>query len=59
MADVTSILGNEAFANPQKAHTGYDEDDRVLKLLVGGIGHAQGHAEVRDRCDFIETIPED
>lgn len=58
VAPVTSILGTEAFANPQSAHTGYDDDERVVKMLVSGFGAGHGQDEVRERCAFIETVPE-
>lgn len=57
VAPVTSILGTQAFANPQVAHTGYEADSRVLKMLVSGMGQTRGQAEVRSRCDFIEAVP--
>jgi hypothetical protein len=58
VAPVTSFLGTEAFANPQAAHTEYDTDSRVLKMLVSGLGTQGGRQEVRERCEFIETIPD-
>ena len=58
VAQVTSFLGTEAFANPQSAHSDYDTDSRVLKMLVSGLGADRGREEVRQRCDFIETIPD-
>jgi hypothetical protein len=59
VAPVTSILGTQAFANPQSAHTDYDTDSRVLKMLVSGLGTGYGRDEVRARCEFIETVPDD
>ncbi len=58
VAPVTSIFGTEAFANPQAAHTNYEADSRVLKMLISGISQEHGQAEVRERCDFIEAIPD-
>ncbi len=59
VAPVTSILGTEAFANPQAAHTDYEADARVLKMLISGIGQQHGQAEVKERCEFIEAIASD
>jgi hypothetical protein len=58
VAPVTKFLGAEAFANPQSAHSDYDTDSRVLKMLVSGFGPNHGRSEVRERCEFIEAIPE-
>jgi hypothetical protein len=44
-------------ANPLKAHTGYETDSRVLKMLVNGLGAEHAHSEVKSRCEFIESIP--
>jgi hypothetical protein len=57
VAPVTSILGLQEVANPETAHTGYETDSRVLKMLVSGFGKAHGHEEVRTHCEFLETIP--
>jgi len=58
VARVTSLLGAEAFANPQSAHTDYDTDSRVLKMLVSGLGEGRSRPEVIQRCDFIEAVPD-
>ena len=58
VAPITSFLGTEAFANPQSAHSDYETDSRVLKMLVSGLGADRGRTEVRERCEFIETIPD-
>ena len=55
---MTSLLGTEAFANPQAAHSDYETDSRVLKMLVSGLGEGRSRAEVRERCEFIETVPD-
>ena len=57
VAPVTSILGLQEVANPLMAHTEYETDSRVLKMLVSGFGKAHGQEEVKERCEFIETIP--
>jgi len=56
IAPIKSIFGQE-IANPLVAHTGYDLDSRVLKMLVSGFGKSHGQDEVKERCEFIEAIP--
>ena len=58
VAPVTRLFGTESFANPQQAHTDYEADSRVLKLLVNGLDSEYGDPEVRLRCSFLETIPD-
>ena len=58
VAQVTSILGLREIANPETAHTEYEVDSRVLKMLVAGFGKSHRHDEVRERCEFIEAIPD-
>jgi hypothetical protein len=57
VAPVKSILGLQEVANPETAHTGYETDSRVLKMLVSGFGKTHGQDEPKQRCDFIEAIP--
>ncbi len=56
VASTRKIFGKE-IANPLAAHTGYEKDSRVLKMLVSGYGKSHGQDEVKKRCEFIETIP--
>lgn len=57
VAPVKSILGLQEIANPEAAHTDYETDSRVLKLLVSGFGKTHGQHEAKERCEFIEAIP--
>jgi hypothetical protein len=57
VAPVTSILGLKEVANPEAAHTEYETDSRILKMLVSGFGKTHGQEEVKARCEFIEAIP--
>lgn len=57
VAPVNDVLGMGEFANPMRAHTGYQEDDRVIALLTRGIGHSGQAPMVRDRCDYFEAVP--
>jgi len=52
------LLGTSEVANPRVAHSDYEIDSRVLKMLVSGFGQDHGQEEVRERCEFIESIPD-
>ena len=52
------LLGATELANPGVAHSDYEIDSRVLKMLVSGFGKEHGQEEVKERCEFIESIPE-
>jgi hypothetical protein len=57
VADLTNIFG-VGIANPMAAHTEYDDDERVLGLMVRGIGNGDVAPSVADRCEWIEAVPE-
>jgi hypothetical protein len=50
------LLGTTELANPLVAHSDYEIDSRVLKMLVSGVGNNQEQEEVKERCEFIESI---
>ena len=52
------LLGTTEMANPLVAHSDYEIDSRVLKMLVSGVGNDQESEEVKERCEFIESIPD-
>ena len=52
------LLGTSEVANPLVAHSDYEIDSRVLKMLVSGFGREHGQEEVKERCEFIESIPD-
>jgi hypothetical protein len=52
------LLGASEVANPLVAHSDYEIDSRVLKMLVSGFGKDHGQEEVKERCEFIESIPD-
>ena len=52
------LLGTSEVANPLAAHSDYEIDSRVLKMLVSGFGKDHGQEEVRERCEFLESIPD-
>ena len=51
------LLGTSEVANPLVAHSDYEVDSRVLKMLVSGFGRDHGQEEVKSRFEFIESIP--
>ncbi len=56
VAKVVSVLGLGDIANPAVAHTGYDDDERVINLIVHGIGHEGTSQLIKDRCTWLETV---
>jgi hypothetical protein len=59
VAEVRSFLfGTSEVANPLVAHSDYEIDSRVLKMLVSGFGRDHGQEEPKSRCEFIESIPD-
>ncbi len=58
IAPIRNLLGLQEIANPQIAHADYEIDSRVLKMMVSGFGNEHGQDEVRERCSFIEMIPD-
>lgn len=58
IAPVTSFLGLGEFANPMKAHTNYDNDERVIALITRGIGVGDVDPLVEERCEWLEAVPE-
>ena len=52
------FLFQSEVANPLVAHSDYEIDSRVLKMLVSGFGRDHGQEEVASRCEFIESIPD-
>ena len=58
VAPITNVLGLGEFANPMSAHVNYDDDERVIALITHGIGGDETVQVVRDRCEWIEAVPE-
>jgi hypothetical protein len=56
VADLANIFG-VGIANPMAAHTEYDDDERVLGLMVHGIGSKDVAQTVADRCEWTEAVP--
>ena len=56
IAKVVSLFGLGEMAKPGEAHSGYSGDDRVIKLIVHGIGH-EGTADlIKERCHWLEIV---
>jgi len=43
-------------ADPLEAHVGYETDDRVIALLVNGVGNKNTSAIIKKRCQTLMTI---
>ena len=54
IAPVKSVLGVE-LAAPGEAHRGYDNDQRVIKLMAHGMSDDQADPMVKDRCTWMEV----
>jgi hypothetical protein len=55
IAPVRSVLGLGEFANPLVAHSGYDDDERVIALITRGIGQPETAAVAEERCSWLEV----
>jgi len=56
VAKVISVLGLGNVANPAVAHSGYDDDERVINLIVYGLGNEGTSQMIKDRCTWLETV---
>lgn len=54
VAEVKSIFGVE-MASPGEAHGGYDNDERVIKLIVRGMSEDKADPLVKRRCQWLEV----
>jgi len=54
IAEVTNVLGVE-LASPGEAHRGYDNDQRVIKLMARGMSEDKADPMVRKRCEWLEV----
>lgn len=57
VAPLTDLFGLGKIANPMAAHTDYDNDERVIGLIVHGIGHPEVSPVVAERCEWLEAVP--
>jgi hypothetical protein len=58
VAEVKDLFGAGTLANPIEAHTGYENDSRVIELIARGIGNDWTAPEVQKRCTWLETLPD-
>ncbi len=56
IAKVMDAFGLADLANPMEAHTGYDQDDRVVALIAKGIGQPNSAPLVKQRCEFTKEV---
>lgn len=56
VAKIMDGFGITDMANPLQAHTGYNQDDRVVALIAKGIGQSDASPLVKQRCEFIKEV---
>jgi len=54
IAQVKSVFGLE-LASPGDAHRGYDNDERVIKLVAHGMNNTAPDPTLKDRCEWLEV----
>jgi len=54
VAEVISLFGLGEYASPGEAHAGYSGDDRVIQLIVHGIGHEGAADLIKERCTMLK-----
>jgi hypothetical protein len=58
IAEVVSLFGVGDIASPGEAHNGYSGDERVIQLIVHGIGHEGAADLIKERCTLLEVVDE-
>ncbi len=58
IAEVISLFGVGEIASPGEAHNGYSGDERVIQLIVHGIGHDGTADLIKERCTWLEVVEE-
>lgn len=56
IANILNLFNLGEVANPVVAHTGYDEDDRVIALLSYGLGNNNTSEIINSNCEWIKTV---
>jgi hypothetical protein len=54
IAEVKTVFGLE-LASPGEAHRGYDNDERVVKLLAHGMSNDNPDPLLKQRCEWMEV----
>lgn len=55
VAPVSSLFGTTALANPLSAHTGSEDDGRVIAMVARGMGQPGSDPIVMERCVWNKT----
>ncbi len=56
VVDPINLFGMAEFVNPMAAHDAYEDDERVIGLMVGGMGYELTDAKVAAECSWLETV---
>lgn len=56
VVDAINLFGIGGFVNPMAAHEAYENDERVIGLMVGGIGYDLTDPKVAAECSWLETV---
>ena len=55
IAQVSTLFSGDGFANPLTAHSEYNNDERVISLMTGGLGQDETLPLVNQRCHWTRT----
>ena len=58
VVDPINVFGLTEFTNPMAAHDSYENDRRVIGLIVDGIGNEDVDPTVAAECTWLETVKE-
>ncbi len=58
IVDAIDLFGMGEFVNPMAAHDSYEDDERVIGLMVGGVGYGETNPKVAAECSWLETLVE-
>ncbi len=56
VAQASNVFGLIDYANPLDAHTGYMQDDRVVKIITHGLQRENLDPLIANRCHWTETV---
>ena len=59
VAKPVSLFGLSEVADPLAAHLNYDHDERVIALMVHGVGDETGSELIEERCTWTKTTTEE
>lgn len=55
IAQVSRLAAIDGFASPLTAHSGYNDDERVIGLMTGGLGTPETSPAVIERCNWVQV----